>query len=53
MQLDAPAKKRSERSNPKAASRPRMTSILAEERSVGDATKPKFNGVALLRLLKK
>ena len=37
----------------RAASRPRMTRRLAERRAVGDPAKPKFDGVALLRLLKK
>jgi hypothetical protein len=31
----------------------RMTRRLAEERAVGEIEKPKFDGVALLRLLKK
>ncbi len=31
----------------------RMTRRLAEKRAVGDASKPKFDGVALLRSLKK
>ena len=31
----------------------RMTRRLAEKRAVGDAGKPKFDGVALLRSLKK
>lgn len=31
----------------------RMTRHLAEKRAVGDASKPKFDGVALLRSLKK
>ena len=31
----------------------RMTRRLAEKRAVGDASKPKFDGVALLRTLKK
>ncbi len=33
--------------------RPRMTRELAEARAVGDPTKPKFDGVAFLRALKK
>ena len=33
--------------------RPRMTRELAEARAVGDPTKPKFDGVAFLRGLKK
>jgi hypothetical protein len=33
--------------------RPRMTRELAEARAVGDPTKPKFDGVAFLRTLKK
>lgn len=33
--------------------RPRMTRELAEARAVGDPTKPKFDGVAFLRSLKK
>ena len=32
---------------------PRMTRRLATKRAVGDASKPKFDGVALLRSLKK
>ena len=41
--------------NRKAAdkARPRMTRELAEARAVGDPTKPKFDGVAFLRSLKK
>jgi hypothetical protein len=35
------------------AGRLRMTRRLAEKRAVGDASKPKFDGVALLRSLKK
>jgi hypothetical protein len=31
----------------------RMTRRLAEKRAVGDGSKPKFEGVALLRSLKK
>jgi hypothetical protein len=40
---------------PRAAkdARLRMTRRLAEKRAVGDASKPKFDGVALLRSLKK
>ena len=40
---------------PRAAKpgRLRMTRRLAEKRAVGDAGKPKFDGVALLRSLKK
>ena len=33
--------------------RPCMTRELAEARAVGDSTKPKFDGVAFLRGLKK
>ncbi|MDB6040516.1 MAG: hypothetical protein JWM99_4357 [Verrucomicrobiales bacterium] len=33
--------------------RPRMTSALARQRSVGDAISPQFDGVAFLRGLKK
>lgn len=33
--------------------RPRMTRELAEARAVGDPSKPKFDGVAFLRSLKK
>ena len=33
--------------------RPRMTRDIAEARAVGDPTKPKFDGVAFLRGLKK
>jgi hypothetical protein len=41
--------------NRKAADkiRPRMTRELAEARAVGDPSKPKFDGVAFLRSLKK
>jgi hypothetical protein len=41
--------------NRKAAdkARPRMTRELAEARAVGDPSKPKFDGVAFLRSLKK
>jgi hypothetical protein len=31
---------------------PRMTRELAEARAIGDPSKPKFNGAALLRKLK-
>ena len=43
------------RAKPRAAKagRLRMTRRLAEKRSVGDDGKPKFDGVALLRSLKK
>jgi hypothetical protein len=34
-------------------SRPKMTRRLAEERAVGDPAKPKFDGAALLQILKK
>jgi hypothetical protein len=44
-----------QKSNRKAAAkaRPRMTRELAEARAVGDPSKPKFDGVAFLRSLKK
>lgn len=35
------------------SSRPRMTRELAEQRAVGDADEPKFDGAAFLRSLKK
>lgn len=38
---------------PIAKTRLRMTRELAEARAVGDSTKPKFDGVAILRGLKK
>ena len=47
-----PAKARRKTLETKAA-RPRMTRLLAEERAVGDAKAPKFDGVAFLRSLKK
>ena len=38
---------------PAKSTGPRMTRRLAEKRAVGDASGPKFDGVALLRSLKK
>jgi hypothetical protein len=51
----APMKTVAQKSNRKAAAkaRPRMTRELAEARAVGDPSKPKFDGVAFLRSLKK